>query len=551
MHFYRTLQFIAVFFLFSAFASAQQATPVPQPEMTAEKWREDLRFFTSEMERTHKNAFNAVSREQFQAAVEELDKQIPTLEGHQIVAGLMRLTAMIGDGHTGFRWGPMAAEGVLPVGFYWFEDGIFVRRVAPSESEILGAKLVEVGGVPVDSAIERLKPMIWRDNEMGVKSAAPIYLSVPRILHAAGLSTAKNAGTFTFEKDGKRFTKTLSPAAKLADLWSKPEGWIDAMAAAGTRPLFAREPQNRFWFTIAPESKTLYVQFNEVLDKPEETVADFFARVFKEAEDKPVERLVLDMRLNGGGNNYLNIPIITGAIRSRLNVKGKFFVIIGRETFSAAQNTVNDLEKYTNAIFVGEPTGASPNHFGDARRFTLPNSKFQVQASTLWWQDMDPRDERKWKAPDVAADMAFSDYRAGRDPAMEAILKYTPTESMADIIAATRTTGNVADFIARYRRFRTNPLHKYAETLTTVNRVGHFLLGQKRTDDALTIFKINAEDNPGSAIVYQSLGDVYDIKGEKALALENYRKAVAIDQSLSEAKLAIRRLSAELGDKNN
>ncbi|HCA56508.1 MAG TPA: hypothetical protein DEP46_00840, partial [Blastocatellia bacterium] len=101
--------------------------------MTAEKWREDLRFFTSEMERTHKNAFNAVSRGQFQAAVEELDKQIPTLEGHQIVAGLMRLTAMIGDGHTGFRWGPMAAEGVLPVGFDWFEDGIFVRRVAPSE----------------------------------------------------------------------------------------------------------------------------------------------------------------------------------------------------------------------------------------------------------------------------------------------------------------------------------------------------------------------------------------------------------------------------------
>ena len=249
------------------------------------------------------------------------------------------------------------------------------------------------------------------------------------------------------------------PGGKAADLWSSrtvgSTRWRRphdaALCPRAAEPLLVHH---------SARVENAYVQFNEVLDKPEETVADFFARVFKEAEEKPVERLVLDMRLNGGGNNYLNIPIITGAIRSRLNVKGKFFVIVGRETFSAAQNTVNDLEKYTNAIFVGEPTGASPNHFGDARRFTLPNSKFQVQASTLWWQDMDPRDERKWKAPDVAADMAFSDYRAGRDPAMEAILKYTPTESMTDIIAATRTTGNVADFIARYRRFRTNPLHK-------------------------------------------------------------------------------------------
>ena len=45
---------------------------------------------------------------------------------------------------------------------------------------------------------------------------------------------------------------------------------------------------------------------------------------------------------------------------------GHLFVIIGRRTFSAAQNTVNMIEKNTNATFVGEPTGSRPNFVGES-----------------------------------------------------------------------------------------------------------------------------------------------------------------------------------------
>ena len=45
--------------------------------------------------------------------------------------------------------------------------------------------------------------------------------------------------------------------------------------------------------------------------------------------------------------------------------EGKFVVIIGRRTFSAAQNLATRLDLKTNAVFVGEATGSKPNHYGE------------------------------------------------------------------------------------------------------------------------------------------------------------------------------------------
>ena len=132
--------------------------------------------------------------------------------------------------------------------------------------------------------------------------------------------------------------------------------------------------------------------------------------------------MVLDLRLNGGGDNTLILPIVHGIIkRDAINRKGHFFVIIGRQTQSAAQNLVNMLERHTEAIFVGEPTGERPNHWGEPEGFELPNSRLQVNVSTLWWQDLDPRDKRDATYPQVPALLSSSDYASNRDPAMAAI----------------------------------------------------------------------------------------------------------------------------------
>ncbi|MGD9588914.1 MAG: hypothetical protein AB7Q37_02385 [Pyrinomonadaceae bacterium] len=532
----------AIAFGIPAFGQTHPPTGAAPP-MTAEKWREDLRFMAAGIEKLHQNAFHSVSREEFYREVNTLEQKIGSLEDHQVVVELMRIVALVGDGHTGLRWGgPLAAAGVLPVRFYYFEDGIFIQNALPEHKDLLGAKVVAVNGIPVDKAVDKLRPYIWRDNEMGVRSNAPIYLSVPPILHTVGLSNSKNSARFTLLKEGTERTVDLKPTAKLNELWDPPASWLSARAGDAPVPHWQKQPENKYWSEILPESRTLYIQYNEVQNKPEESIEAFFNRVIESAENQPVERLVIDLRRNGGGNNYLNLPITIAVIRSKFNVRGKLFVITGRETFSAAQNAVNDLEKYTNAIFVGEPTGASPNHFGDARPIILPNSQVRLQASTLWWQDKDPRDVRVWKAPHIAADLTFEDYKKGRDPAMEAILRYKPKPTLRDIVNEARAKGDVAGFISKYKEFKADPEHKYEDTLTVLNQVGHFLLGQKMNNEALSIFKINAAENPNSAIVHQSLGDVYAIIGDKTAAIANYKKALTIDPKIGPAAAALKEL---------
>ena len=136
--------------------------------------------------------------------------------------------------------------------------------------------------------------------------------------------------------------------------------------------------------------------------------------------------MIIDVRLNGGGNNELNRPIWHALLKSgRLNQKGRLWVIIGPKTFSAAMNFVDDMELNTNAMFVGEPTGETPNMWGDPVRLKLPNSGIVVQTSTLWWQ-MDPRDQRPFRAPDIPAEMRFVDYANNVDPVLNAIFKAEP-----------------------------------------------------------------------------------------------------------------------------
>jgi len=137
----------------------------------------------------------------------------------------------------------------------------------------------------------------------------------------------------------------------------------------------------------------------------------------------------------GAGNGTLKRSLLLSLIKARkLDRPGSLFTLIGRSTFSAAQFLVNELERYTNAVFVGQRSGGKANSYGDSRKIILPHSGITVRVSTLWWQE-DPRDAREWKAPDIAAELSSSDYRDNVDPALQAVLNYRPEPSVSERMA--------------------------------------------------------------------------------------------------------------------
>jgi hypothetical protein len=114
-------------------------------------------------------------------------------------------------------------------------------------------------------------------------------------------------------------------------------------------------------------------------------------------------------------------------------------VLIGRETFSAAQMLVNDFEHSSNAIFVGEPTGGSPSGYGDSRKFKLPNSGLTVRASTIYWRDMDSDEKRPATIPHLPVALTAKDYFSGKDPVLDAATSFdvaTTPEKLVEIVQA-------------------------------------------------------------------------------------------------------------------
>ena len=394
-----------------------------------------------------------------------MDERIPTLSRNQIIVEITRIVAMIGDGHTYVELShPPTSFRSYPLKFYWFPDGVHVLMADKQYATAVGGRVVKVGRVSGQEAYLAASKIAPHDNEFTVRDRAPLYMAMPEVLDGLGLVDDMEAVPLTVEKNGVQTTVTLKPEAGLAssDGFALPPGWVDAREGNAPVPLWLKDPDNYYWFQYLPESRTIYVQFNAVANKGDETLEAFFKRVMAFADTHPLDRFVLDERLNGGGNNYLLRPIIHGFIRSdTVNQPGKLFTIIGRKTFSAAMNFANRMKLDTNTLFVGEPTGSSPNMYGDNAPVVLPNSKLSMRLSFVWWQDMDPRDVRIWQAPDLSTELTFADYQAGRDPAMEAILSYKPGADIVALVEAAVEKNDYAGAKQALLTFMRDPLHKY------------------------------------------------------------------------------------------
>jgi tetratricopeptide (TPR) repeat protein len=70
-----------------------------------------------------------------------------------------------------------------------------------------------------------------------------------------------------------------------------------------------------------------------------------------------------------------------------------------------------------------------------------------------------------------------------------------------------------------------------------LNDFGYALMGRKRVDEAVAIFRRNVELYPASANVYDSLGEAYENSGKLDLAAENFQKAIDIGTTAADPRL--------------
>lgn len=511
-----------------------------QTSLTAADWQADLRFLQNTVHKDYPFLFKKITAADWDAGVEKLHAAIPLMQQHEILAGFGRIVASFQYGHTGIGWAQSPFKyHAMPLNFYWFSDGIYIEGAHKDHQKILGAKVLKVEGVPVEEALTAIRPLVSVENDQYFKANGLFFLCVPEALHSQKvIKELKTSITLTLERDGKTFEQTVAAVdtyrfpTEYGFVMQDGSDWLSARDQSAL-PHFLKNIDKIYYFEYLPEHKTVYVRHSQIQDDPSESIPAFYERVFDFIEKNDVERLVLDVRLNGGGNNYKNKPIVTGIIRcDKINQPGKLFVIIGRNTFSACQNLVNELSNYTNALFVGEPTSENINFYGDNRRVMLPNSKIPVFLSFAWWQDKPQWENADWLPPHVAVEMSFDDYRSNRDPVLDAALNFSDKSPILDPMVYLRDlfiAGKLDAVQAEAERMVKDPQYRFFNFEGKFNQAGYDLLRSGKTESALFVFQLNTTLFPSSANVWDSLGEACWRAGQKDKAVEYYNKAIALD----------------------
>ena len=522
-------------------------------EVSTTQWQEDLEHLQNTIHQEYPFLFKKTTEEAFDRAVEELHQSIPTLEPHEIMVGMARLVASFGYGHTvlGY-WEQKVPLHILPIVLYDYDDGIYLQGVHRDYEDLAGSKLLAIEGIPVKKALELIRPVVPAENEMFVKAYGIHYLTFPEFLHAQQvIPDLKMELELTLEKNGEVISRKVKavPSERFPRQYGMVEPgeeWVESRDISKT-PLYLKNLDQIYHFEYLPEQKTVYVRQSQIQDEKEEDIPTFYARVFDFIENNPVEKFILDVRLNGGGNNYKNKPIVTGVIRSeKINKTGKFMVIIGRRTFSACQNLVNELSNYTNAVFVGEPTAENINFYGDNRPVALPNTGINAYLSFAWWQDKPQWENGPWLAPHLATGMTFEQYRSNQDPALEAALQFSDTTFILNPmnhLTALFTSGRVAEVKSEAARMIKDPNYKFFDFESELDKAGSNLLNGNLLEEALFVYSMTSEFFPKSSRIWRKLGEVHEKLEDSENAVKAYEKAIELDPSGDAGREAVNRLN--------
>ena len=386
-------------------------------------WRSDLSFWLEQVRKQHYVYKSKPLPPALIKAAEELSRNIPRYSDDRVLFELQHLAAYVGDGHTYVL--PLGANrvpgSVLPLRFYLFSDGLFVIDAQPGFEKWIGSRLVSIGSTPAPVILERMKPAISSDNQFGYKWIGPPFLNLRGAIESLADGVSGDSIPLTLRTRSGTIQKLKLATVPPPRVQGIPKLMASRISKL-TVPLWLSDVERNFWMrSLAPG--TLYVQFNQVRDDPAYTLKQAGAALDSALSDRRTTRIILDVRHNNGGNSYLYPPIIDALTRWESKVpSGKLYVLTGRNTFSAAQNFISQLDHRTRAIFVGEPSSSKPNFVGEENNLQLPWSGAFISISNRYHENI-PGDKREWIEPDIKVALSSADYFANRDPVLARLIR--------------------------------------------------------------------------------------------------------------------------------
>lgn len=440
----------------SGLAGAQtRETSSPAPSgrqrLTPAQWREDLQFAVDTF-LARDRSFSPEAQQQFRAAIAELQRTVDGKSDDQIIVELAKAVALAKNAHTRLYLLRNRSElRRYPIRVWWFTDGLYVVRATPEYSALLGARVLTIAGRTVERVKQDVAPL-FAGNASWRTYMSAYTMTSPDVLIGLGLIAFDGRAEIEFtDRHGKQGKRRLEPlplrrSDQPTESWwdlcpARPRddgSWLSALSlAAAELPMYVQNTERQYWSQYLQTKRVFYLQFNRSANAPAgESLGEFGNRVLGELHSVAVNKIVVDVRFNTGGDLSIGRPFIDQLAAFAKERKTKVYVITGRATFSAGIYHAMQLRQLVNAVLIGESFGDELDFWSEGGNLLTPNSKLSLHYSNRF-HSMSSVEHPEFRqflvkdtdlsitsaGPDVLVRMSARDYFAGRDPALEAVLR--------------------------------------------------------------------------------------------------------------------------------
>ncbi|MEQ1755789.1 MAG: hypothetical protein ABL973_16830 [Micropepsaceae bacterium] len=367
----------------------------------------------------------------------------------EFVLRVAEIAALADNGHTAIGENAFRKNTPrLPLRTYLFSDGLYVLYAKPELSSLLGARIDSIEGVPLIEVFTRLRKFSGGIETHRQRQLIPV-LESPALLMAAGIAKNPTSLSLTgIDASGAPFSARVEAEARDRSAWVSSTtrlvypgslastGMISFLPVEPDAPAYMHSMKKLFWMEDLPRHG-LYVGLGANSDGDEEPIAPFLAQVSERIGKQRPAYLVLDVRMNGGGDYTTTYAFARGL--PLLLPTGNIYVLTSPWTFSAAITTVAAVKDAggRRVQIVGEPVGDRLDFWAEGGAFELPNAFVRVNYATgrhiydgpctdhetCYWLNERYPVRVSSLSPDITVPFSFRAYREGHDPAMDEILK--------------------------------------------------------------------------------------------------------------------------------
>ncbi len=430
------------------FYPSPPAAPEGKPANPLAAQRQDLGYFRQLL--ALDRAFTPAARAAAELRITALEQLTVPLDPAHLRVALMQITALADNGHSRLGYDTGAEPDELPVRVALFADELYVMRASDEAADLLGGRVIEVDGRPIEEVMSRLETLrggtrAWR------RAYASMYLPWQDVLHGLDIAAGMQQSTWTVITPAGATAKRTLTARRLTEVQSRTfvkrwisseplaafnEGW-QAYAPAAL-PLALQQFDQPFRVESLPGSCALYVQYKSNDDQAGQSISEFSRKVREALQAHPPCALVMDLRYNDGGN-YLKTAGFMRHLPDYLPAAARIYLLTGPLTYSAGLVSTAFIKQAAGArvTVLGEPPGDRAAFYSEGQLGCLPNYPLCVAYATgkhdyqqpctdledcFWPNYLFPTRIRSLD-PDETIVLTFADWRAGRDPVVERALQ--------------------------------------------------------------------------------------------------------------------------------